>query len=264
MRQSLNLGGPIYRDERRTVVATFGMRNYQFSTDYVLPETGRNFPGQLWSLTFGLNYSHQFDDGRGLTVVTGIGSASDRPFESADELTGNLGVFYRTPTRNGRNQWQFGGIYLYGGSARFPFPALSYGWRPNDGLSIDIGLPFSIVWRPDDRLTVSASYLPLLNINARATYRLDDKNECFAGYEFLNDAFFLSDRPIRNHRFFVFEQRLIAGVRRAVGSNGLVELHGGYAFDRRFGEADGAFDSLRDRVDAAGAPYVGAAFRLTF
>ena len=257
VRQGLRFGAPAWQDGGDRLMANLSVRNTLFSTDAVLPDTGRAFPGQLWSVNLGVNYMHQFDNGWTGGLMAGVGSASDKPFHSIDEMTANIGAFLRVPAANGRDSWQFMLMYAEGGAMNFPIPMASYNWNPSDQLQVNIGLPLSVVWKPTEYLDVNLSYVPLYNINARVTYRPWAGVRLYGGYEFLNESYFLADRADVNDRFFVLEQRLVTGVRWDFWKISSVEVNGGYSFGRRFGEGTSQWGSLHDQVDVRPGPFLG-------
>lgn len=263
-RQGLNLGAPVWRGDSNMVMASIGVRNTLFSTNAVLPNSLRPFPDELWNVTFGLNYMHQFDNGWSGGLMGGFGSASDKPFYSIDEMTANLGAFLRVPAHNDRDSWQFMLMYLYGGPVNFPIPMLSYAWNPSDQLRVNIGLPFSVAWQPNEDWTLNLSYMPLNNVSARVTYRVAPLLHVYGGYEFLNESYFLADRTDIQDRFFAFEQRLVTGLRWEVWKNAAAEVNGGYSLGRKYGEGVSQWGSLTDRVDVDPGPFLGSRFNLKF
>eukprot|EP01137_Pigoraptor_chileana_P002876 Opistho-2@42325 len=57
VRQGLTLGAPVWQCGENKLIATLGVRHTYFSTDAILPDTGRAFPEQLWNLNLGPQYS---------------------------------------------------------------------------------------------------------------------------------------------------------------------------------------------------------------
>lgn len=155
-------------------------------------------------------------------------------------------------------------MYMYGGPVNFPIPMVAYAWNPNEQWRINIGLPFTVMWQPTEAWTLNLSYLPLLNINARLTWRFAPRWQLYSGYEFLNESYFLVDRTDLQDRFFAFEQRLIAGLRWEIAPMLAFELSGGYSFGRHYGSGDSQWGSLVDRVDIDPGPFVGLNLRLQF
>jgi hypothetical protein len=264
VRQSLNLGVPVWRAGGDTLILTASVRNTALDTDAVLPETGRAFPDPLWSVSVGATYMHRFENGWSGGVMLGVGSASDKPFDSIREMTANLGGFLRVPVKDGRDSWQFSLFYMAGGAVNFPLPGVAYNWNPSERFRMSIGLPLSVFWQPTDDLTFTASYVPLFNINARIAYRVAPAVRAFAAYEFVNESYFLAGRADRQDRFFVFEQRLVSGLQWEPRKAVRVEVNGGYSFGRRYGEGQSQFGSLRDEVNVRPGPFLGAHLGLRF
>jgi hypothetical protein len=264
VRQGLNLGAPVWRSEVDMLLARISVENTSFDTSAVLPDSLREFPDELWDVNLGLNWMHQFDNGWSSMVIAGFGSASDRPFRSIEEFTATLGVIVRIPVRQGRDAWQLGAMYVYGGPLTFPIPIVAYAWNPRDDLQVNLGVPLAVTWTPTEQIQLSLSYMPLYNINARLTYQLAPAMQIFAGYEYLNESYFLEDRLETEDRFFGLEQRVIAGWRWDFAAHGAIELSGGYSFGRRYGEGESQWSELQDQIDVAPGPFVGLGLRWRF
>jgi hypothetical protein len=146
----------------------------------------------------------------------------------------------------------------------FPIPMVSYAWNPSADLKVNIGLPLAVFWRPCDDWSVNLSYVPLLNINAKLNYDIQPGLTAYGGYEYLNESYFLADRDDSRDRFFVFEQRLIGGVKWAAFEKVTLDANAGWSFGRSYGQGNSQFGSLRDRVDVAPGPFLGLAARLRF
>jgi hypothetical protein len=262
VRQGLNVGYPIYRDDCDTLLVTAGVRNTLFSTDAILPDSGQPFPDQLWIVNFGLMHLHRFDNGWSAGISGTFGSASDQPFHSLYEM--NLGVFafLKIPVYEQRDAWLFSLMYSPVGNFTFPLPGIAYSWKPSDDLHMSIGLPFSIRWRLMEDLTFTYFYVPVVNMNARLTYEVNSAWSGYLGFDWLNEAYFLADRTNRQDRFFAFEKRLLGGVRWNFWSRAALDLHGGYAFDRYYGEGESQLSPLSDRVDVEPGPFLGANLQL--
>jgi hypothetical protein len=265
VRQSFNFGMPVWRGDNGNMVMTrVSVANTLFQTDAILPDTGRRFPQQLWNVNLSTNYLHRFDNGWTGMLLAGFGSASDKPFDSIDEVTATLGGFVTIPAAGGRDRWQLGAIYLYGGPVNFPLPVVSYTWNPTDRLRVNIGLPMSVNWRPNDEWELNLSYTPLLNINSRLTYTPRPGVQIYAGYEFVNESYLLADRVNQRDRFFGFEQRVVSGIRCQVRELLTIEANGGYAFGRSYGEGDNQWGTLRDRVNVRPGPFLSLRIGMRF
>lgn len=258
IRQNLSGAIPVYKTEEDTLLLTGGVRNTSFYTTAQLPDTQRAFPDELWNINLGLMYLHKFGNGWSSGLNTTFGSASDKPFHSLHELNLSFLGFLQVPAQNERDAWLFSLMYSPVGNLAFPIPGLAYAWKPSEELQASLGLPFSLMWKPAENLTFNAFYVPLTNINARATLRLTPAASLYAGYEWLNEAYFLADRAARDDRFLALEQRLIGGLRWDVWAHGALDVNAGYAFDRYYGEGENQFSDLRDRIDVGSGPFLGA------
>jgi hypothetical protein len=264
VRQNLNLGAPIWKGEEDMLIATLRVGHTLVSTDAILPDTRRPFPKDLWNLNLGLNYMHQFENGWSGGLIFGIGSASDKPFQTFDEVAVNLGGFLKVPARNDRDSWQFSLFYAPMGAVNFPLPGVSYNWNPTEKFRMNIGLPFTLHWEPTEDWTLDLMYVPLLNVNAKVHYRVFEQLRFYAGYEFGNESYFLADRLERQDRFFILEQRVLGGWLYNVTDIVSVDFKAGYAFDRRVGEGQNQLSNLKDRLNIASGAFLGLQVGLRF
>ena len=97
MQHDFRLSFPLLQDEQRewTMQARFGA--IDVDTDARLPDTRERFPGELWDVRVGTTYRQRLDNGwiGGGNLV--IGSPSDRPFASGDEILVNATGFLMVP-----------------------------------------------------------------------------------------------------------------------------------------------------------------------
>jgi Domain of unknown function (DUF6268) len=259
VRQNLSGAFPVYKEAGATVLLTAGVRNTLFFTDAILPDTQRPFPDELWNISLGLMYLQKFDNGWSGGLGTTLGSASDKPFHSIHEMNVGFLGFLRVPAKNERDSWMFSLMYSPVGNLTFPIPGVAYSWKPSDDLHVNFGLPFSVMWKPVEDLTFTFFYVPITNINARATYRVTNGVNVYGGFEWLNEAYFLADRAEQDERFLAFEKRLICGVRWDIWTHADFDLNAGYAFDRYYGEGQNQISDLHDRVDISSGAFIGAA-----
>lgn len=264
VRQNLSGAYPIWREGSDTVLLMAGVRNTLFSTDAILPDTQRPFPDELWNINAGLMYIHKFENGWSGGLKTTLGSASDKPFQSVEEMNVSFFGFLQTPASNDRDSWRFSLFYSPVGDVAFPIPGIAYFWKPSDDLNVSIGLPFSVKWVPVEHLTLTLSYIPVTNINARATYRVKNGLEVYGGFEWLNDAYFLADRASQRDRFLAFEKQLVSGFRWEICPHAILDLNAGYAFDRYYGEGRNQFLNLRDRIDVRPGAFIGTSLIIKY
>ena len=264
LRQHLSATTPLWSNGIDIVTFELGLTTSHFSTEAILPDTGVDFPDDLTNVNFGLNYIHRFENGWTGILKTGFGSASDKPFHSIDEMNTSITALLRVPSRNLRDSWMFGVAYSSAGNLNFPIPLIAYAWNPSDQFQMNVGVPFSMTWKPTDNWVINATYIPLTNVLARATYRASDQVHFYGGYENMTESYFLVDRTNQDDRFFVFEQRLIAGIRWDLFQNTSLDFNAGYAFDRHFGQAKNQGDSLQDEMSVDSTPFIGVDLQMRF
>lgn len=264
VRQNISAAYPIWRKDGDTVLLTAGVRNTLFFTDAVLPDSQQPFPEQLWNINTGLMYTHKFDNGWSSGVKGTFGSASDKPFININVMNVTFFGFLQTPARNERDSWVFSLFYSPVGNVEFPIPGIAYLWKPSENLNASLGIPFSVKWKPVDDLTLSFSYIPVTNISARAAYILGNGWEAYAGFDWLNEAYFLADRVVLLDRFLGFEMQLNGGFRWELTKNALLDISAGYAFNRYYGTGQNQFSDLLDQVDVSPGAFIGAGLLLKF
>lgn len=168
------------------------------------------------------------------------------------------------PARNKRDGWKFFIMYRPFSDLNFPIPGISYNWNRSDHLRAGIGIPFFIMWRPAEDMTVTVFYFPIASVKARGTYRLSPKISAFIGYESLVKSYYLSGTDKDQDRFQDYEMRLISGLSRRFGRHAALEIGVGYAFERYFEEAENIFDTLRDRISIDPEIFLNASLSFSF
>src|SRR5262249_14124687 len=150
-------------------VLSLGAGVSEFNTGAILPDTLRHFPDELWNVRIGTNYIHTFDNGWRGGIGLNVASPSDRPFGDLRDVTVGTTAFLRVPV-NEHDAWNFTLMYSPMSELPFPLPGVSYQWQPSEDFRVNIGLPFRIMYRPYEDLTLDFSYMLLRTIHAQATY----------------------------------------------------------------------------------------------
>jgi hypothetical protein len=257
--QSLSASCPLYADSVNVVTGRVGVREQLFQTNALLPGSLQPFPEQLWNISLGMTGAHRFDNGWIAGLGLSGGSASNRPFETGKDLNANVTAFLRIPVREA-DAWNFTLAYSPLGQIAFPVPGVSYFWHPSDCFSANIGLPFSLHWRPLNDLSLDISYMLLTTVHARATYRLTESLRVYCGFNWINQGYRLNADGDSTNRFFYYEQNLTAGGRWTVTQHVAFDLASGYAFDRYYSEGRALGGGSGQRVDIASSPFLSGQF----
>jgi hypothetical protein len=253
--QDFSLACPVWIDTPNMLMLTAGVRNRLIDTDAILPDSRKPYPNELWDAKVGLMYMRQLPDDRMIGGGISLGSASDQPFASINEMNVAVNAMYRMPSGE-RNAWMFMLMYSPTSEIQFPIPGVSYSYNPSDQLHANIGLPFTLTYQPTDRWTLTASYMLIHTIRARATYKIAEHVNVFGGYDWSNEVYMLRDRVNESDRFFLYDQRVTLGVECPVTSWLTAELTGGYAFNR-YSFSGSQWDSVgTDRVDVNPGPFM--------
>ena len=244
---------------------TFNMRVLDIRTDARLPHTGEPFPEHLWDVR--VSQTFFLPPAFGAVDVT-MGSASDRPFDSADEVTADITWFcgYPFASRGGVSP-----IFLvnYANNRDFlnrrVYPGVGLRMQPTENLRYMVGFPFNAVhWRFLDRFTLSADYQFPRTVHSRLAWRAARPVELFAGFDWTNRRFFRHDRRTRDDRLWYLEKRVYGGLKWDFTKAGYFEVLGGYAFDRFFFEGDRYEDRSFNRINIADGPFLMLQIGLRF
>lgn len=235
------------------------------NTPAILPGAQVQFPGDLWEIKFGPTYRHKFDNGwiGGLNVT--VGSSTNRPFHSIDEVTARATAFLRVP-QGERNAWIFTLNYSNYSEyfAGLPVPGIDFLYSPNDKFTLVFGFPFtSLEWKPFEKLTVQVNYVPVRTVIAKVTYEIFQPLRVWAGFDWDDDWYLRANRTDNGDRLFYYEKRITGGVRFDLRHVGF-EVSGGYAFDRFYFEANDYSDRNENRIDIHSGPFVIGKINLRF
>ena len=98
----------------------------------------------------------------------------------------------------------------------------------------------------------------------RANYKPFTPFRIFAGFEWLNQAWFRADRVQLRDQTFYYEKQVFTGVGWMFTPQADLRINGGYGFDRYFVDNAGFSLSGRNRVDVGAGPFVSAQFEFRY
>lgn len=260
--ENVSFGLPLWSNSVSAWSLTGGIRNEQIDTQAVIPLTGEVVPADLWGINLGVHYARLFANGWVAGGGVSIGSASDHPFWSLDEMNVNMNAMLRVP-QNEHDSWIFTLMYSPLNELNFPIPGIAYNWNPSPEFHANLGLPFQLTWRPNDDWRFDASYMLLRTVHAKTQYRLVRWLSAFAAYDWSNEAYSLVDRPELNDRFFIYDQRASVGLQTA-GRYVTSSISAGYVFDRFLYEGESLAPSRADSVDLGAGPFAALNLGLRF
>ena len=245
--EEFDLGIPIRIDDNGIWLAMGGVQRLDINSSVRLPDSGLPVPNQFWDIEGGLMHIRDLGDGRQAGGMLRVGSPSDQPFAAWRDLTVTFLSFLTIPARN-QDAWSFSLFYSPTGQIIYPIPGVAYVWRPNDRLQANLGIPFSLEYKPTETSVFTASYMPLNNVQVSLRQSLGQSWSVYGSYRTVSETFLLADRENAQERTYLFDQRMSLGLQRKLGRGWSVDLSAAYVFDRQFFQAEKFSGSRRDEL----------------
>jgi hypothetical protein len=257
----LDLAFPLRIDPDGIWLGLGSVQRLEIRTLAVLPDSRIPVPDQLWDIEVGTMRIRTLDNGWRVGGMLRVGSPSDRPFTALRDMTVTLLGFLTIPSGE-RDAWNFSLFYSPTGQIIFPIPGVAYAWRPTPQFQANLGIPFSLDYRPTESLTITASYLPLNNVQVLVRQSLDQAWSIYGEYRTVNETFLLAKRLEDHERTYLFDQRLALGIQRQLGRGWSVDLSAAYVFDRQIFQAE-KFSGIR-RDELAIDPGLAGIFQIVW
>jgi hypothetical protein len=263
VKHELGVRIPLLQEERRAWALTLGVGAVDidsnarlFDTDFPWPVD--HFPSELWNIEIGTTYRQKLENDWTVGGEVRVGSPSDRPFGSLDEVAVNATGYLRIPDGE-RNAWLL--FVNYNNNREFlenvPIPGVGYHYVAGREFNALVGIPISTVfWQPAEDWTLTGRYFVPRQIDLELAYQVIDPLALYIGYQWDNDRWFRADRRDDDDRLFYYEQRGLVGLRWDVTEAARVELAGGYAFERFWFEGEGYEDRHDSRVSLDSGPFL--------
>ena len=256
---------PLFQNSTDEFAMSARLRYQDYDTQARLPDSGQRLPDELFDARAGLSYRHKFANEWILGGSLTVGSPSDKPFHSEDELIVHASTLLRVPS-GPRNAWLYSLTYASDAEIfnmrHIPIPGVAYLYAPSDSFKAVIGFPFmSVEYKPFETVTLEASYFPVRTVRARATWAIFRPLRVFVGFDADHDTYYLADRGDKNDQLFYYEKRITGGMRfdlRHVG----IEVTGGYVFDRFYFEGERYSERNENRFNVGDGTFISG--RLSF
>jgi hypothetical protein len=252
----LNWSTPIWQNSRHEVGFHGRLFAMDVRTEAILPDSGRDFPGNLYDIRFGGTYRYKMDRGWIVGGELTIGSPGDKPFNSYDDTSVNATATLMTVQQK-KHYWLF--LINYSNTRDFladiPIPGAAYAYKPNRNLQLLLGLPLaSVFWKPTPKTTLRGLYVFPRTIISYAGYSLLKWMEVYTGFDWKYQRYFLHQRSDSKDRLFFYQKEIKLGLKFRLPKGFMVDLSGGYAFDRLWFEGNDWDDRDQDRVNVEDGP----------
>lgn len=245
--EEFELGYPVRIDDDGIWLAQGSVQRLDLNTPVFLPESGLPVPNQLWDIEVGLMHIRDLGEDWQAGGMLRVGSPSDQPFAAWRDMTVTFLGFLTIPTRE-RDAWSFSLFYSPTGQIIFPIPGVAYVWRPNDQFEANLGIPFSLAYKPTETLVLTANYMPLNNVQVLLRQSLGDTWSLYGGYRTVSETFLLAHRENDRERTYLFDQRFLLGAQCELGRGWTLDLSAAYVFDRQLFQAEKFSGSRRDEL----------------
>lgn len=245
--EEVEIGFPLRIDPDGIWLALAGVQRLSIESNAVLPNSGLPAPERFWDIELGTMRILKWDNGWQGGGMFRVGSPSDRPFGAWRDLSVTLLAFLTVPAQ-AQDAWNLSIFYSPTSQLAFPIPGLAYVWRPTDALEAKLGIPFSVDYRPTASLALTATYMPLNNVQVRLQKAVADSWSVYGGYRTLSETYFFSERLVDRERTFLFDQRLSVGLEREFRGGWTLDLSASYVFDRQFFQAEKFSAPRRDEL----------------
>lgn len=261
----VNLSADVYRSERDSISLYATGAELHLENPPRLPN-GAAAPGDLGRAEIGARYSHKLREGHFTGGSLGFGSASDRPFATADSATVSANYFYGFPSGE-RSIWVLSVFYSNNNpiSDLVPIPAFMYMYRTENFVGI-FGVPFAFVrWRFHELWMFSASMFGAIG-GMEMAYGQRRAPQIYSGLRAQQQSYLRAQRANSDDRIRENEKRLYAGVRFRLYENLGLDFQTGYAFDRFISESDKhvVLSAPENAANLGNSWYVAAGARLNF
>ena len=237
-------------------------RRMGLNTDAILPITGAPVPDNLENFNVGLGYRRIYDSGALFGSLIQLGSASDQPFDSSDEVYVIGNVFVQVPFKED-DGWLFA---LNINSNRFipVLPGVAY-HRIRPKYDAVVGIPFvDARFHPTEKISVKVSYVPINAVYTELSYSVTENTSVFTSFEWREFFFTRANRMDDDVLLEYDEKRLATGLRFLLPRVGRITLSGGYAFDRTIGEGDDVSSRNANEIEIGDAVFINIVYQAGF
>jgi hypothetical protein len=250
---------PLKQSEVSELTMTVGAGALDLASRAQLPNSAEPLPDHLWNIRFGGSYRQYLDEERMFGVLGHIGSPSDKPFDSIEEVEVNLTGMLRIKAED-YNAWIL--LLNFSNNRDFlpyvPIPGAGYFYQPSREFHALLGAPLTFFnWRFQEKWNLFASYIFPRKLLAELSYAATEKTKLYGRFDWRSRRWFRSKRDDDSDRLNYYEKLVRGGLQFDLTKTFTLDLHAGYAFDRFFYEGDDYDDRDFNRISLTDGPFAG-------
>ena len=264
--QEMDVLIPLKQEETSEWALLGGLNVIDMASSARLPDTQDTLPDHLWDMNLGGSYRRRLQNDWIAGARLTFGSASDKPFDSAEELVVNALGTLQIP-HGQRNAWLL--MLQYSNNREFlqhvPMPGVAYLYQPEQTFRTLVGIPFAMIhWEPATGWTIDASYFIPRTVRAKIQYEIMKNIRLYSGFAWQNQRFFRADRQDGDDRLFFYDKRILAGMQWQLTEQLSLDLQAGFAFHRFIFEGEDYSDRGDNRIEIQDGCFFGIQTRIRF
>ena len=235
--QNLSLRVGLILNEERELYFTLDSHLVDFATTGVFDETLETVPGNLYNVGIGALYRQTVHEDWRVGGQLRVGSASDKLFNSIDELYLQGFAFLQVPHLE-HTSWI--AVLAVNTNLQIPvIPGFGYVFPLSEHALAVVGFPFlGAAGQLTDKLGFQIVYWPLRNANLSVSYQVTERIRPYTGFKWRGIYFSRADRADSDDRILLEDMRLFGGTVFDLTDKIALDLQAGYLFNRQFGEGD--------------------------
>ncbi len=238
-------------------------------TEAVMPDSDVALPDELASLVGGTTVRHIMDNGWLVGISGRFGSASDKLFESEDELVYGGTAFIKIP----HGEYNAFIAYVDYSNNRFdskynqyPMGGVGYQLVLAENAWTVLGFPATFVhYEPIKNLTFDASYIFPRVFNAKLAYAMmENRLSVYSQFKWDYKRYLRSGRVDEDDGLIFYDKRVSLGADFQITENIGVGAAVGYVFDRFIFEGQEYAERHVDRIDIDNTWFASASLDIKF
>lgn len=215
-------------------------------TDFGYRQTRENaaFPEDLYQIGVKMSATDRL-----YHFEAGLSSASDKPFDSSDELNIHLSAT-REIKRWGKSSLRLG--LAYSNRLDYPLPVLLYNYS-NSNLTFMIGVPVaSLRWKLNEKTTLAVSYQPVRQARLALEHKLFPTLKLTMEGGIEEESYYIAERNDKDRALVLEVSKVAFKVNKTIFDQLELGLSVGRSFGGRFYERKNLFDEFnRENIDDA-------------
>ncbi len=246
---------PLQQSERKEMALSFDYERFDLNTDAV----GSSFSEIYEDYRFGYHYRQWLREDRQIGFSGQIGSPSDEPYHSFDDVSLNATAMLRQSAGK-TDAWYF---FLNFSNTRewlpyVPIPGIGYAWQSREDITALWGVPYTVIrWKPTQNATLLTTYWLPRTIFVRGGYRLTQQWELYSSFAWNSRRYFRRDRSDNDDRLQFYQKQVAAGVVWQFSERLRFDFKAGYGFDRFIFEGEDYSDRGDNRINIGDGPFFG-------